>query len=175
MFDGEHIPLATLPGHAGPHGHDLVGRQDVLVHRLEDRLGLCAGRLLTAVRTAKQFLTYVNGAPFQYAIATGLRLPDDRFVALASDLRARRDQLCAGLAAAGFTVFPPAGTYFVTTDIRSLGEDDGLAFCRACPNGAASSRSRTSSSTTTRTRDARWCASRSASVPRCSTRRSSAS
>ena len=38
-FDGEHVPLATLPGHARPHGHDLVGGQDVLVHRLEDRLG----------------------------------------------------------------------------------------------------------------------------------------
>jgi N-succinyldiaminopimelate aminotransferase len=89
--------------------------------------------LLSAVRTAKQFLTYVNGAPFQYAIAEGLRLPDERFAALAYDLRTRRDQLSAGLVAAGFTVFPPAGTYFVTTDVRALGEEDGLAFCRALP------------------------------------------
>ena len=41
--------------------------------------------------------------------------------------------LSAGLAAAGFEVFPSAGTYFVTTDIRPLGESDGLAFCRALP------------------------------------------
>jgi N-succinyldiaminopimelate aminotransferase len=89
--------------------------------------------LVDAVKTAKQFLTYVNGAPFQYAVATGLRLPDERIRALADELRDRRDQLAAGLDAAGFTVFPPAGTYFVTTDIRSLGEEDGLAFCRALP------------------------------------------
>jgi N-succinyldiaminopimelate aminotransferase len=89
--------------------------------------------LVDAVKTAKQFLTYVNGAPFQHAIAAGLRLADERIQALATELRDRRDQLVAGLDAAGFTVFPPAGTYFVTADIRSLGEEDGLAFCRALP------------------------------------------
>ncbi len=30
-------------------------------------------------------------------------------------------------------MFPSHGTYFVTTDIRALGEQDGLAFCRALP------------------------------------------
>ena len=35
--------------------------------------------LVAAVRTAKQFLTYVNGGPFQPAIAAGLRLPDAYF------------------------------------------------------------------------------------------------
>ncbi|MDQ1009459.1 aspartate/methionine/tyrosine aminotransferase [Streptomyces sp. V4I23] len=38
-----------------------------------------------------------------------------------------------GCAAAGFTVYRPAGTYFVTTDIRPLGEADGFAFCRSLP------------------------------------------
>jgi N-succinyldiaminopimelate aminotransferase len=95
---------------------------------------ICAAPpLLDAVKTAKQFLTYVNGGPFQYAIATGLAFPDERFETFAADLGRRRDQLCEGLDAAGFTVFRPAGTYFVTTDIRSLGEDDGMAFCRALP------------------------------------------
>ncbi len=133
VFEGAHLPLATFPGmrdrtvtiSSGGKTFSFTGW----------KIGwVCASpELLTAVRTAKQFLTYVNGAPFQYAIATGLRLPDDRFAALASDLRDRRDQLCAGLAAAGFTVYPPAGTYFVTTDVRSLGEEDGLAFCRGLP------------------------------------------
>ncbi|MET9558688.1 aminotransferase class I/II-fold pyridoxal phosphate-dependent enzyme, partial [Streptomyces sp. NPDC006645] len=52
---------------------------------------------------------------------------------LRDDLRAKRDLLSAGLAAAGFEVYRPAGTYFVTTDIRPLGESDGFAFCRALP------------------------------------------
>jgi N-succinyldiaminopimelate aminotransferase len=51
-------------------------------------------------------------------------------------MQARRDRLCAGLEAAGLEVFRPAGTYFVTTDIRPLGEDDGHAFCLALPKRA---------------------------------------
>ncbi|CAM5704889.1 hypothetical protein SFUMM280S_05393 [Streptomyces fumanus] len=55
---------------------------------------------------------------------------------LREDLRAKRDLLAAGLAEVGFGVFRPAGTYFVTTDIRPLGLDDGFAFCRALPERA---------------------------------------
>ena len=85
--------------------------------------------LVAAVRTAKQFLTYTSGAPFQPAVAAGLRLgqaPLDR------SLQAKRDLLCAGLGGIGFDVFPPAGTYFVTTDIRPLGFDDGLESAASC-------------------------------------------
>jgi N-succinyldiaminopimelate aminotransferase len=89
--------------------------------------------LVAAVKTAKQFLTYVSGGPFQYAIAHGLGMPDDYFERFCSDMRDKRDRLCAGLADAGLEVFRPQGTYFVTTDIRAFGEDDGLAFCRALP------------------------------------------
>ena len=90
--------------------------------------------LLDAVRTAKQFLTYVNGAPFQHAVAEGLRLGDGYFVDLADDLCAKRDRLCAGLETVGLAVFRPAGTYFVTADLRPLGTDDGDAFCRSLPH-----------------------------------------
>jgi N-succinyldiaminopimelate aminotransferase len=133
VFEGEHVPLATLPG---------MRDRTVTISSAGKtfsftgwKIGwVCApAPLVGAVKTSKQFLTYVNGAPFQYAIAVGLRLPDARIRDLATELRARRDQLVAGLDAAGFTVFPPAGTYFVTADIRSLGEEDGLAFCRALP------------------------------------------
>jgi N-succinyldiaminopimelate aminotransferase len=89
--------------------------------------------LVDAVRTAKQFLTYVNAAPFQRGIAVGLALDDRYFADLTADLHAKRDLLVAGLRRVGFDVFRPAGTYFVTADIRPLGEDDGLAFCRALP------------------------------------------
>ena len=81
----------------------------------------------------KQFLTYVNAAPFQPAIAAGLGLPDAYYHDLAQGLNAKRDLLCAGLAAVGFDVFSPAGTYFVTADIRPLGASDGMAFCREMP------------------------------------------
>ncbi|MGR3936843.1 pyridoxal phosphate-dependent aminotransferase [Streptomyces sp. BRA346] len=89
--------------------------------------------LITAVRSAKQYLTYVSAGPFQYAVAEALRLPGAYFDTLREDLRTKRDLLADGLTNAGFTVFRPSGTYFITTDIRPLGESDGFAFCRSLP------------------------------------------
>lgn len=90
--------------------------------------------LVAAARAAKQFLTYVSSGPFQPAIAAGLRLPDSYFVEHAADLQTKRDRLMSGLVEAGFEVFRPTGTYFVTVDIRPLAPDgDGYAFCRSLP------------------------------------------
>jgi N-succinyldiaminopimelate aminotransferase len=92
--------------------------------------------VVTAVRTVKQFLTYVSSGPFQYAVAQALALPDDYYAAVADDLRVKRDFFCDGLAKAGFEVYRPAGTYFVTTDVRPLGYTDGMRFCRELPDRA---------------------------------------
>ncbi|MEV7775193.1 pyridoxal phosphate-dependent aminotransferase [Kitasatospora sp. NPDC086791] len=89
--------------------------------------------LVSAVRTAKQYLTYVSAGPFQYAVAEALRLPDTYFDTLRADLLRKRDLLVDGLSAAGLRVFTPEGTYFITTDITPLGEKDGLEFCRSLP------------------------------------------
>ena len=92
----------------------------------------CApARLLGAVRAAKQFLTYVNGGPFQPAMAVGLDLADSYFDAIAADLQDRRDQLVPVLASVGFDVFPTQSTYFVTVDADRLEPGvDGRDFCR---------------------------------------------
>ncbi|MBT2401282.1 pyridoxal phosphate-dependent aminotransferase [Streptomyces sp. ISL-100] len=133
VFDGEHIPLASFPG---------MRERTVTISSAGKTFSFTGWKvgwitaspaLVTAVRSAKQFLTYVSAGPFQYAVAEALRLPDAYFTALRDDLRAKRDLLCAGLADAGFEVYRPAGTYFVTTDIRPLGETDSFAFCRALP------------------------------------------
>ena len=89
--------------------------------------------LVAAVRTAKQYLTYVSAGPFQYAVADALRLPDSYFVDFRADLTRKRDLLADGLRAAGFEVYEPQGTYFITTDITPFGEKDAYAFCRALP------------------------------------------
>jgi N-succinyldiaminopimelate aminotransferase len=89
--------------------------------------------LVAAVRTAKQYLTYVSAGPFQYAVAEAFRLPGSYFDTLRSDLLRKRDLLSDGLSAAGFGVFNPEGTYFITTDITPLGEKDGIEFCRSLP------------------------------------------
>jgi N-succinyldiaminopimelate aminotransferase len=133
VFEGEHIPLATLPGMRDRTVTISSAGKTFSFTGWKIGWACASPPLLNAVKTAKQFLTYVNGAPFQYAIAQGLALPDERMKEFGADLRRRRDLLCDGLDAAGFTVYPPAGTYFVTTDIRPFGEDDGLAFCRSLP------------------------------------------
>jgi N-succinyldiaminopimelate aminotransferase len=133
VFEGEHLPLAGFPGMR--ERTVTIGSAGKTFSFTGWKVGwvTAAPELVSAVRAAKQFLTYVASGPFQYAVAEALRLPDAYFAGFQADLKAKRDLLSAGLADAGFRVFRPAGTYFVTTDIRPLGESDGFAFCRALP------------------------------------------
>jgi N-succinyldiaminopimelate aminotransferase len=135
-FDGEHVPIVSLPGMA--ERTVSISSAGKTFSFTGWKIGWVTGSadLVTAVRTAKQFLTFVNGGPFQYAVAEALRLPDAYFVGLRDDLRRKRDLLCEGLTSAGFEVYRPAGTYFVLTDIRSLGATDGVDFCRELPHRA---------------------------------------
>ena len=91
------------------------------------------GPLVAATRTVKQFLTYVSGGPFQYAVAEALELPGSVIGDLRDSLESKRDRLSDGLEAAGFETYRPSGTYFVTVDVRSVGWDDGVEFCRMLP------------------------------------------
>jgi N-succinyldiaminopimelate aminotransferase len=136
VFQGEHVPIAGFPG---------MRERTVTISSAGKTFSftgwkvgwvLATPELVTAVKTAKQFLTYVSGGPFQYAIAEALALPDSYYSALLEDLRIHRDLLTRGLAEIGFEVYPPQGTYFVTTDIKPLGEQDGMEFCRALPERA---------------------------------------
>ncbi|MBD0712025.1 pyridoxal phosphate-dependent aminotransferase [Streptomyces sp. CBMA291] len=134
--DTVHIPIASLPGMR--ERTVTIGSAGKTFSFTGWKVGwtTASPALTTAVRSAKQFLTYVSGGPFQYAVAEALRLPAAYFDGLRADLAAKRDLLSEGLAAAGFEVYRPAGTYFVTTDIRPLGTDDGFAFCRSLPERA---------------------------------------
>ncbi|HSM66633.1 MAG TPA: pyridoxal phosphate-dependent aminotransferase [Ilumatobacteraceae bacterium] len=135
VFDGRtHIPMATLPGMA--ERTLTISSGGKTFHTTGWKIGWMTGPepLVAAARTAKQFLTYVNGAPFQPAMAVGLGLPDTYFARLADELQTARDHLVAGLRAAGFTAHEPEATYFTTVDIRSVEPSgDGMAFCRSLP------------------------------------------
>ncbi len=134
VFDGVHIPIATLPGMWDRTV--TIGSAGKTFSFTGWKVGWVTGTpaLVAAVRTTKQFLTYVSSGPFQYAIAAGLALPDSFYSGLAASLHRKRDLLAAGLREAGFEVFVPQGTYFITADISPLGERDGLAFCRSLPH-----------------------------------------
>jgi N-succinyldiaminopimelate aminotransferase len=133
VFSGaDHVPMATLPGMA--ERTLTISSGGKTFNTTGWKIGWMCGPapLVTAAKTAKQFLTYVSGAPFQPAIAAGLRLGDDYFTGIAHDLAAKRDRLVDGLRAAGFTTFVPEATYFTTVDIRPIQPDgDGMAFCRS--------------------------------------------
>jgi N-succinyldiaminopimelate aminotransferase len=133
VFDSVHTPIATLPG--AWERTLTISSGGKTFSETGWKIGWVTGPapLVDAVLAVKQFLTYVNGAPFQPAIATGLRLPDDFFRGAASALRAKRDVLGDGLRSAGFEVFEPAATYFTVADAAPLGATDAAAFCRELP------------------------------------------
>ncbi|MEU2653936.1 pyridoxal phosphate-dependent aminotransferase [Streptomyces sp. NPDC007325] len=133
-FDGAtHVPIATFPGMRERTVSLSSAGKTFSFTGWKVGWAMADGPLIAAVRTAKQYLTYVSAGPFQYAVAEALRLPDSYFDGFRDDLRRKRDLLGDGLRAAGFEVYRPQGTYFVTTDITPFGEKDAYAFCRALP------------------------------------------
>jgi N-succinyldiaminopimelate aminotransferase len=111
VFEGSHVPLATLPG---------MGE-----------------RTLTISSGGKTFSFTgwkVGWAPFQLALAVGLGFAPEAMGRLATELQARRDQLCTGLDALGYEVFRPAATYFATTDIAAVAPGrSAQEFCLELP------------------------------------------
>jgi len=129
VYDGEHIPIATMPGMASRTlTVSSVGKSFSFTGW---KIGWCSGpaNLVAATRMVKQYLTFAGGTPLQHAAAAALRLPRSEVDALRDDLRAKRDQLCSGLDAAGLRPLVPAGTYFVNADVGV----DAVEFCRALP------------------------------------------
>lgn len=128
-----HLPLAAHPGM----------RERTLRISSAGKTFSCTGwkvgwasgpaHLVSAVLRVKQFLTFVNGAPLQPAVAVALGLPDAYYEGFRTRLQDARDLLCAGLAEAGLGVLRPEGTYFVTADITPLDGTDGVEFCRELP------------------------------------------
>lgn len=135
-FDGEHVPLSTLDGMAERTlTVSSAGKTFALTGW---KVGWVTGPapLVSAVAAAKQFVTFSGHGPLQRGIAHALGMPDEYFAQARDALRAKRDRLCAGLEAAGLEVLRPAGGYFATVDIRSIGEQDGRVFCRELPQRA---------------------------------------
>ena len=135
-FGPEHVPLASM---AGMRGRVVsVGSAGKTFSFTGWKVGwaTAAPGLIAAVRTTKQFLSYVSGGPFQYAVAEALGLPDSYYTDLAAGLRAKRDLMTAGLRDIGFRVYQPDGTYFITADVAPLGERDAAGFCLALPERA---------------------------------------
>ncbi len=135
-FTGPHTPIATLPGAA--ERTLTISSAGKTFSATGWKIGWVHGpaALITAVLTVKQYLTYVNGSPFQPAVAVGLRLDDDYFTGAAATLAHKHEILGTGLRSAGFTVHAPQGGYFTVADATALGGSDAAAFCRQLPERA---------------------------------------
>jgi len=129
VYEGEHIPLATLPG---------MAQRTLTISSIGKsfsftgwKIGWCSGpaELVAAARTVKQFLTFAGGTPLQHASAAALGLPPTYLESLRDELRDKRDLLCAGLTAAGLEPLASAGTYFVNADVGA----DAVQFCAELP------------------------------------------
>jgi N-succinyldiaminopimelate aminotransferase len=132
-FGATHIPIATLEG--ARERTVTISSAGKTFNTTGWKIGwlVAPHEIVAAILAVKQFLTFVNGAPFQPAIAVGLGLPDSFFTGIAAVLERKRDLLSAGLAAAGFEVTRPQGGYFVVADAAPLGFANAEEFCRRLP------------------------------------------
>jgi aspartate/methionine/tyrosine aminotransferase len=130
VYEGEHIPLATLPG---------MAERTVSIHSMSKtysvtgwRVGwtIAPAELSIGIRRVHDFLTVGAAAPLQAAAVTALEFPEAYYVGLADGYRARRAALLPALRHAGFRVHEPAGAYYVMTDIRDLTTDDDVTFAQ---------------------------------------------
>ena len=128
-YEGEHIPIATLPG---------MRERTVTISGLSKtfsitgwRVGtiIAPERLTAAIRKVHDFLTVGAPAPLQEAVAVALEtLGREYYDGLAHEYRARRDVLMDGLRAAGFGCAPPQGAYYVLADFSALSDEPDDAF-----------------------------------------------
>jgi N-succinyldiaminopimelate aminotransferase len=134
--DARHVPLATLPGMADRTV--TISSAAKMFNCTGWKVGWACGNpdLIKGLRAAKQFLTYVGGAPFQPAIALALGTQQDWVTELRKTLQARRDRLSTGMAEIGFDVHHSRGTYFLCADPRPLGYSDSSTFCAELPHRA---------------------------------------
>jgi aspartate/methionine/tyrosine aminotransferase len=130
VYEGEHIPLATLPG---------MAERTVSIDSMSKtysvtgwRVGwvIASPELTVGVRRVHDFLTVGAAAPLQQAAVAGLTMADAYYDDLLAGYRERRDVLLPGLEAAGFRVHRPAGAYYTMTDIRDLTDEDDVTFAR---------------------------------------------
>ncbi|HTK41472.1 MAG TPA: aminotransferase class I/II-fold pyridoxal phosphate-dependent enzyme [Gemmatimonadales bacterium] len=123
VYQGTHIPLATLPGMAG---------RTVTISGASKTFGVTGWRIgwalapeaiTDAIRKVHDFLTVGAPAPLQEAIAVALDRLDERFYqGLTESYLARRGLLSDALSEAGFRCVPPEGAYYILADFSELSD-----------------------------------------------------
>jgi aspartate/methionine/tyrosine aminotransferase len=130
VYEGEHIPMATLPG---------MRERTVAVNSISKTYSLTGWRVgwviappahTSGVRKVHDFLTVGAAAPLQAAATVALGLPGAYYEQLLAAYGERRDTILPALEAAGFRVWRPNGAYYVMTDIGGVTDEDDVTFAR---------------------------------------------
>jgi aspartate/methionine/tyrosine aminotransferase len=130
VYEGSHVPMASLPGMRDRTITISSFGKTFSLTGWKIGWALASPALSAAVRAAHQFITFATATPLQHGAACALSAGTDYYEGLLAAYRARRDYLVSALAAIGFGVQPPAGTYYVCADFRRFGFDNDVAFCR---------------------------------------------
>ena len=129
VYDGKHIPFATLPG---MRERTLkIGSAGKIFSLTGWKVGWVMGprALVSVVTKAHQFLTFTTSPALQAGVAHGLTHEMDFPIQLTKRLQKNRDVLKEGLGKLGFDVQPCEGTYFLTAGISRLTNEKDFAFC----------------------------------------------
>lgn len=130
VYDGAHLSIAALPG---------MRERTLLINSTGKTFSLTGWKigyaaaptaLSAALAMSHQFVTFAVATPFQHAMAEAMNAPQSYYDDLLAVYRRRRDMLVSGLDRCGFEVIEPEGTYFALADIRPLGFNDDVTFCR---------------------------------------------
>ncbi len=123
VYEGTHVPLATLAG---------MAERTITISGASKTFGVTGWRigwaiapetLTEAIRKVHDFLTVGAPAPLQEAVAVAVDRLDERFYhELTASYRARRELLVDALGAAGFGCTRPEGAYYVLADFSGLSD-----------------------------------------------------
>ncbi len=131
LYEGDHIPLATLPG---------MRERTITISGLSKTFAVTGWRIGTvvspaelsgAIRKVHDFLTVGAPAPLQEACAVGLEeLGPEYYRGMVEGYRRRRDILLPRLREAGFRCPEPQGAYYLLADFSELSDEDDNSFSR---------------------------------------------
>ena len=131
VFDGhQHLPIAALPG---------MAERTVTISGLSKTYSVTGWRigwaiapavLSNGIRKMHDFLTVAAPAPLQEAGAVALGMPDSYYREMSAEYQRLRDVLVAILERKGFVCYPPAGAYYLMTDISGFGYANDVEFAK---------------------------------------------
>jgi aspartate/methionine/tyrosine aminotransferase len=120
-YEGEHIPIATLPGMRSRTVTISGASKTFSVTGWRVGWIIAPASLTDAIRKVHDFLTVGAPAPLQAGVASALdTLGEDFYAGLARDYRRRRDRLHEALVSSGFGCVRPEGAYYILADYTAL-------------------------------------------------------